>query len=227
MKADPPHDDAWDPQLAVRVDELTADLARRAGMTAPSVRIVARIGPRPSAARRRNGALGQLGLTMVLPRRAPVITLASSGVAAADDRVLEHLIAHELGHVAHLRAPAGRRYMAAVIAGLAGVGVALLLWMIGVLTQLATATNPWPWTVLVWPFVGLLSLALLGVRRRQEVAADAFAIDLVPDLGAAQRLFELEDGTGVLRETRAFSWVLAQHPSPRRRVQLMRQQLAT
>lgn len=196
-------------------------------MEAPSVRVVPRIGSRPSQARRAQGAIGQLGLTSGLPGREPVITLTSSAMTVLTDRSLEHLVAHELGHVAQLRSPAGRRYQRSVLVGLLLVGAGMLLWLLDAMTALSTGTHPWPWASLVWPIMPCLGLALLRVRRRQEIAADTFAIRLVPDLAAAARLFELEAGADALRAPRRLgAGLLAEHPAPRRALDRMRAQLA-
>lgn len=195
-------------------------------MPAPAVVVVASIGPRPRSRRRQRGALGQLGLTTAMPRRDPVITLAAAALDVDDVDVLDHLVAHELGHVAYLRSWAGRRYQRAVLIGLVILGLGLLAWFTGTVAQVSTGTNPWPWAALVWPTAGVLSLVLLAVRRRQELAADGFAIRLAPNLAAAGALFELEEGAGVLAESRAFSRLLAPHPPPRARLARMRRQLA-
>ncbi|MEJ7831464.1 MAG: M48 family metalloprotease [Nocardioides sp.] len=144
------------------------------------------------------------------------------------DRALEHLVAHELAHVAYLRSPVGRVRQALIGAVIVLMGLALTLAAGLNLASMIRRGSPWPEGVgfgLV--LAGVLGLAWLVFLRHQEVKADVFAIRLVPDLDAAAQLFRHEAGAEALRRRRhPLVGMLAMHPEPRLRLASMADALA-
>lgn len=222
-----PSSEPADSQLVARATAAVGRMSARAGIATPTVDVVPLLGRPVPAPQRRSVGTGGLAVTRFTPRRPIGILFARAALTDLSDAALNNLVAHELGHVIRFSTQAGRlRHYA---------------WAIGFL--LATL----PLAALV---VATRSGALVGAtaavalaylllqmfwQRREELAADRFAIELTADLAGTEELMRFYEENlrdeplpkrrlrraGALLDRR---W-LATHPEPQQRLMLMRRHL--
>lgn len=213
-------------QLTGRAASAVARMTRRAGI--PSVPVIVRplLGrPFPGAQQRRVGT-GGLAVTRFAPRRPVTIDFAAAALTDLSDSALDSLVAHELAHVIRYRTRAGRLRHHAWAGAFLAISLPLVVWVA------ATQSGA------VLALAGLASLTYLLVRtfwqRREERAADRFAILLTRDLPAAAELLGFYEQnmdvplpSGRLRRAAAARSrrVLATHPEPQDRLEAMRVEL--
>lgn len=214
-------------QLRGRAGAAVDRIARRAGT--PSTPVVVRplLGrPFPGAQHRAVGT-GGLAVTRFIPGRPVTVEFAAAALTDLSDDALDSLVAHEMAHVIRYRTRSGRLRHYAWPAAFLAVSLPLVVWV--AVTQSGA----------VLALVGMASLAYLLFRtfwqRREELAADRFAIELTQDLPAAAELMGFYEQNmdmplppGRLRR-RAASVTrrgLATHPEPQQRLAAMRAYLA-
>lgn len=217
-----------DEELLERAAAAVERISRRAGVVAPEVLVVSLLGrPFPGPQRRSLGT-GGLAVTRFIPRRPISVVFARAAVTDLSRAALDSLAAHELGHVLRYRTRAGRIRHYAWAIGFLVVTVFMAAWM--------AATQSGAMLVAT----AVIALAYLVIRtfwqRREEVAADLFAVALTTDLAGAEELMRFYEENmrdeplpeGRLRRTLALldrRW-LASHPEPQQRLQAMRHHLA-
>jgi len=212
-------------QLTCRAAAAVDDMAGRAGIPSTPVLVRPLLGrPFPGAQHRPVGT-GGLAVTRFLPRRPVTIEFAAAALTGLSDAALHSLVAHELAHVIRYRTRAGRLRHYAWLVALLVILLPLVVWAV------ATRSGA------VLGIAGMAALAYLLVRtywqRREELAADRFAIALTRDLPAAAELIGLYEQNmheplppGKLRHAaNALSRrVLVTHPEPQDRLEAMRVQ---
>lgn len=213
-----------DAALSERAAAVIDDLAAWAGVTAPPVRVVPLLGV---PLRSDSGVgVGGLAVTRALPGQPVEVVFAAAAITRLSSAALGSLAAHELAHVVATRSRPRNRYV--WMAGYLALAAALMLM---------TVTTP---DLLGFTVLGA-AVATFGfhavhaaVRRREEVAADLFALDLTGDLGGAEELIRFN--AGMLRSDRGgwpsfLLWLarverwVATHPEPHVRLAAMRRHL--
>lgn len=209
-----------DPALAQRAQEILDDLCAKAGERPVVVTVVPILGrPTPSSA----AGLGTGGPAVTRFRiNQPASILLASGAGVLSRAGLQSLLAHELAHAA---AYASRRsvlrHYAAVVPFF--LTVPLMIWV-----ALAVSIS------VALPVAALAATVLLAwwtsLSRRQEIAADLYAIDLTGDLDGATELMDLYISARTekrhdIRLVRTFEAYFETHPSPEARLAIMAQHL--
>ena len=195
-----------------------------AGADVPTVVVLPLLGRPFPGPQRRSVGTGGLAITRFAPGRPISIVLARAALTNLSVAALTNLIAHELAHVIQYRTLAGKVRHYAWAIGFLMVTLSMAAWMV------ATRSTP------MIAATGAVALAYLAVRmfwqRREELAADRFAIALTADLGGAEELMRfyeenmrdrpLPEG----RVRRAITLLerrwLATHPEPHDRLAAMR-----
>lgn len=209
-----------DPVLAVAAQALVDDLARRRDLPALTVTVVPILGrPVPGGSAGQVGT-GGLGLTRLHAGGRATIVLAAPA-ADLSEAALQALLAHELAHVERRDA---RRTMLTYYVCLSVLTVAVV-----VMTAVAASTS------IAVALAGVLGLLLFttvaAMSRREETAADLYAIELTRNLEAAAELMGLyiqARKAGRRRSRlRAFAEdrVWATHPEPEARLEAMQRHL--
>lgn len=215
--------------LQQRAAAAIAAVAAVANVPPPATDVVAILGA--PVAGEADGTVGDGGLAVTRFRagRPPTVVFARAALTGFSAGAVQSLAAHELGHVIRReRSSAAARYSWLV-------GYLLLVLAGAGLTAAAFAASP----QLAGPSLpATMSAAVvfLGLRftfdRREEAAADLFAIDLTRDLDAAAELMRFNE-KGLARPTPdggpAWSrlerrW-FATHPEPQARLAAMRRRL--
>jgi len=212
-----------DEQLLERAAAAVEQVSRRAGVAAPAVLVVPLLGRPFPGQQRRSVGTGGLAVTRFTPGQPVSIVFARAALTELSRRALDHLVAHELGHVIRYRTRIGRVRHYAWSIGFLAVTLPMAAWVVatqsGALLA-ATAT------------VALGYLVLRAVwQRREEGEADLFAIALTADLdGCAELMTFYEQNMrdeplpdGRLRRGLTIidrRW-LATHPEPHQRLQVM------
>ena len=183
------------------------ELARRAGVPVRDVLVV-------DASRRTtkvNAYVSGLGST----RR---VVLYDTLLREADEREIELILAHELGHRRE------RHVLKGTVLGMAGVVVAVVaVW--AVLGSKVASPDELPAALLVLAVLELLGLAPGSwLSRRWERVADRFSLDLTHDLESFERThLELaRKNLADLEPPRAAYVLLFSHPTPPERLALGR-----
>jgi Zn-dependent protease with chaperone function len=217
-----------DEQLRERAAAAVEQVSRRAGVAAPAVLVVPLLGRPFPGQQRRSVGTGGLAVTRFTPGQPISIVFARAALTEVSRRALDHLVAHELGHVIRYRTRIGRVRHYAWSIGFLAVTLPMAAWVVatqsGALLA-ATATVALGYMVLraVW-------------QRREEGEADLFAIALTVDLNGCAELMTFYEQNmrdeplpdGRLRRGLAIidrRW-LATHPEPHQRLQVMRDHLA-
>ena len=219
-----------DQALQQRAAAAIAAVAELANIAAPATDVVAIIGA-PTGAPERVVGDGGLAVTRFRAGRPATVVFARAAITGLSCAAVQSLAAHELGHVIRRdRTSAAARY-----AWLLGYLVLVLAG--GGLTVAALVTAP----QLAGPAVLATmstAVAFLGLRasfvRREEIAADLFAVDLTRDLDAAAELMRFcednvarplpDGGLGRAWSRLERRW-FATHPEPQARLVAMRRHL--
>ena len=219
-----------DQALQQRADAAMAAVAERANVAAPATDVVAILGVPTGDADHVVGD-GGLAVTRFRAGQPATVVFAQVALTGLSCAAVESLAAHELAHVIRRdRTSAGARYvwvlgylvLVLAGAGLTGAAVVAAPQLAGP-AMLATMTA---------------AVAFLGLRvafdRREEIAADLFAVDLTGDLDAAAELMRFYEDN-VVRPLPAGgfgrAWAhlerrwFATHPEPQVRLAAMRRHL--
>lgn len=205
-------------------------VAKLANVAAPATDVVAILGASSGDAEHLVGA-GGLAVTRFRPGRPATVVFARAAITGLSGAALQSLAAHELAHVIRRT----RTSPAARYAWL--LGYLLLVLAGGGLTATALVAAP----QLVGPALlatVTAAVAFLGLRvaldRREEIAADLFAVDLTRDLDAAAELMQFyednvarpqpDGGLGRAWARLERRWFAA-HPEPQARLGAMRRHL--
>ena len=215
-------------QLTGRAASAVDRIARQAGT--PSAPVVVRplLGrPFPGGQHRAVGT-GGLAVTRFIPGRPVTVEFAAAALTDLSDAALDSLVAHELAHVIRYRTRSGRLRHYAWPAAFLVASLPLVVWVAATQSGAALALT------------GVGSLAYLLLRtfwqRREELAADRFAIELTQDLPAAAELMgfyeqhmDMPLPAGRVRRTAATlsRRGLATHPEPQHRLEAMRGHLTS
>ena len=217
-----------DEELLERAVAVVERISSRAGVDAPAVLVVPLLGRPFPGPQRRSVGTGGLAVTRFTPRQQIRVVFARAAVTDLSTAALANLVAHELGHVIRYRTRTGRVRHYAWAIGFLLVTFFMAAWMV------ATQSG----AMLV--ATAVVALAYLVIRtfwqRREEAAADLFAISLTSDLAGTEELMRFYEENmrdeplpeGRLRRALAHfeqRW-LAPHPEPQQRLQAMRQHLA-
>ena len=167
-----------------------AAVASRASVAAPAVDVVAVLGVPLAHSREPMTGDGGLAVTRFRVARPPTVVFATAALTGLSPAAVHSLAAHELAHVIQReRSSATGRYV-----WLAGY-LALMVTGAG-LSATALATSPQlgglTLTATLATAVAFLSLQV-AFDRREEIAADLFAIELTHDLDAAAELMQFLD----------------------------------
>ncbi|HVM56865.1 MAG TPA: M48 family metallopeptidase [Gaiellaceae bacterium] len=183
------------------------ELARRAGVPVRDV-LVADASRRTTKV---NAYVSGLGRT----RR---VVLYDTLLAEADEREIELILAHELGHRRE------RHVLKGTLLGMAGAVVAVVaVW--AVLGSKVASPDELPAALLVLAVLELLGLAPgNGLSRRWERVADRFSLDLTRDLEAFERTQRelARKNLSDLEPPRVVYVLLFSHPTPPERLALGR-----
>lgn len=224
-RAAAPVDDA----LQQRAATAMASVAQLANVPAPATDVLAILGAPTSAPEREVGDEG-LAVTRFRAGR-PTVVFAQAALTGLSPAAVQSLAAHELAHVlrrAHSSTTAHYAwllgYLVLVLAGLSLTITALVaapqLAGPAMLATMAAAVA----------FLGLQ----VAFDRREEIAADLFAIDLTGDLDAASELmlfYENNLARPLPARGLGRAWALlerrwfATHPEPQARLAAMRRHL--
>ncbi|GAA1130320.1 M48 family metalloprotease [Nocardioides aquiterrae] len=219
-----------DQALQQRAAAAMAAVAERANVAAPATDVVAILGAPTGAA---DHVVGDGGLAVTRFRRGQPATVVFAQVALTglSCAAVESLAAHELAHVIRrARTSAAARYawvLGYLVLVLAGAGLTV--------TAVVAAPQLAGPAMLATMTAAVAFLALrVAFDRREEIAADLFAVDLTRDLDAAAELMRFyEDNVvrplpaGVLGRAWARlerRW-FATHPEPQVRLAAMRRHL--
>jgi Zn-dependent protease with chaperone function len=219
-----------DQELQQRAAAAMAAVAERANVAAPATDVVAILGA-PTGAPERVVGDGGLAVTRFRAGHPATVVFARAAITGLSCAAVQSLAAHELAHVIRRdRTSAAGRY-----AWLAGYLTLVLAG--GGLTVTALVVAP----QLAGPAVlatMTAAVAFLGLRvafdRREEIAADLFAVGLTRDLDAAAELMRfyednvarpLPDGRLGRAWARLERRWFATHPEPRARLAAMRRHL--
>ena len=221
-----------DQALQQRAAAAMAAVAERATVAAPATDVVAILGA-PTGDADRGVGDGGLAVTRFRAGHPATVVFAQVALTGLSCAALESLAAHELAHVIRRdRSSAAARYawvLGYLVLALTGAGLTVTAALAA--PQLAGSATLATMTAAV---------AFLGLRvtfaRREESAADLFAISLTRDLAAAAELMRFyEDNVvrhlpaGVLGRAWArleHRW-FASHPEPRARLAAMQRHLAS
>ena len=211
------------PELAERAQALLDDLCDQAGRPRVEVTVVPILGrPAPTSV----AGLGTGGPAVTRFRlNQPASILLASGAGVLSRAGLASLLAHELAHAAAhaTRRSVLRHYALALPFFLL---VPLMIWIaIAVSVSLATLV------------AGLAALLVLlwwtHLSRRQETAADLYAIDLTRDIHGAAELMDLYISARQDEKRRGGKVIrvlderyLGTHPTPETRLEAMRLRLS-
>lgn len=169
-----------DDDLLGRAAEAVKRISRRAGVAAPSVLVVPLLGRPFPGPQRRSVGTGGLAITQFTPGRPIGIVFARSALTDLSAAALDNLIAHELAHVIRYRTRAGRVRHYAWAIGFLLVTLSMAAWMVATRSGAMLAAT------------AAIALAYLVIRmswqRREELAADLFAIGLTTDLAGTEEL---------------------------------------
>ena len=219
-----------DQALQQRAAAAMAAVAERAKVAAPATDVVAILGA-PTGDGDRGVGDGGLAVTRFRAGQPATVVFAQVALTGLSCAAVESLAAHELAHVIRRdRTSAGARY--------AWVLGYLVLVLAGVSLTVTAAVVAPPLAGPAMVATMTAAVAFLGLRvafdRREEIAADLFAVDLTRDLDAAAELMWFyEDNVvrprpgGVLGRAWAHlerRW-FATHPEPQVRLAAMRRHL--
>ncbi|QSR24109.1 hypothetical protein CFH99_00525 [Nocardioides aromaticivorans] len=219
-----------DTALQQRAVTAMADVAQLANVAAPTTDVVAILGAPTGAPER---GLGDGGLAVTRFRDGyPTVVFTQAALTELSPAAVQSLAAHELAHVlrrAHSSTMA--RY-----AWLLGYLVLVLAGLTLTVTALAAAPQLAGPAMLATMAAAVAFLGLqVAFDRREEIAADLFAIDLTRDLDAATELMQFYE-TNLARPRPAHglgrAWTrlerrwFATHPEPQTRLAAMRRHLA-
>ncbi|WP_341925154.1 M48 family metalloprotease [Nocardioides psychrotolerans] len=207
-------------------------VASRASVAAPAVDVVTVLGvPLANSGGPVTGD-GGLAVTRFRVGHAPTVVFATAALTGLSPAAVHSLAAHELAHVIRReRSSAAGRY--AWLAGylvLMGTGASLGVTALGTSPQLGGLAL----TATLATAVALLGLQV-AFDRREEIAADLFAVELTHDLAAAAELMRfldehvtrpLPDGRPARGLARLERRWLAAHPPAPARLAAMRRHLA-
>jgi Zn-dependent protease with chaperone function len=219
-----------DQALQQRAAAAMAAVAELANIAAPATDVVAILGAPTGDADRVVGD-GGLAVTRFRAGHPATVVFARAAVTGLSCAAVQSLAAHELAHVIRR----DRTSAAAHYAWL--VGYLVLVLAGGGLTVTALAAGP----QLAGPAMlatMTAAVAFLGLRvafdRREEIAADLFAVDLTRDLDAAAELMRFyednvarplpDGGLGRAWARLERRW-FATHPEPQARLAAMRRHL--
>ncbi|NHC22962.1 M48 family metalloprotease [Nocardioides sp. IC4_145] len=221
-----------DQALQQRAAAAMAAVAERAKVAAPATDVVAILGA-PTGGDDRGVGVGGLAVTRFRAGHPATVVFAQVALTGLSCAAVESLAAHELAHVLRRdRTSAAARYawvLGYLVLVLAGAG--LTVTAVVAAPQLAGPAMVATMTAAV---------AFLGLRvafdRREEIAADLFAISLTRDLDAAAELMRFYEDSVVRRLPdgvldRAWArlerrW-FASHPEPQARLAAMHRHLAS
>lgn len=230
--------EAMPAQSLARVQTRFLSIGAAAGIETPPIGLVPILG---KPLQGWSGVLGNEGIAITKWQRRKNISVSVAASAARDltDAALDHVLAHELGHVIHYRH--ARAHIASwawtgLFAGVAGTLLwALLLSSTRALEGMATA-----WTI-ASPFIAVASVfAALGCKlwfqRREELRADRYAIVLLQSIDGVREVADYEhehmtaDPTNRAdalkgRKFRPYDRLLATHPPRSLRIRRMEQQV--
>lgn len=224
------HADPVDERLQARAAAAMAAVAALANVAPPAADVVAYLGT-PTGDDARPAGDGGLAVTRFRAGHPATVVFAQAALTGLSRPALQSLAAHELGHVVRReRSSAAARYgwlagyLALMLAG-GGLTVTALL----AAPQLAGPAMLATMSAAV-AFLGLQ----VAFDRREEIAADLFAVDLTRDLEAAAELMGFYE-ENVAKPTPAGglgrAWAhlerrwFATHPTPRVRLAAMRRHL--
>lgn len=207
-----------------------AAVAALANVTPPATHVVAYIGT-PTGDDARTVGDGGLAVTRFRAGHPATVVFAQAALTGLSPAAVQSLAAHELAHVIRReRSSSSARYswlvgyLALMLAG-AGITVMALL----AAPQLAAPA------LLATMSAAVAFLALrVAFDRREEIAADLFAVDLTRDLQAAAELMQFYEENlpqqvpvGALGRARSKieGRLFATHPEPRSRIAAMRRHL--
>lgn len=165
-------------------------VASSAGVTAPAVDVVAVLGVPIANSGEPVAGDGGLAVTRFRVGRPPTVVFASAALTGLSPAAVRSLAAHELAHVIRRErsSPAARfawlgGYLLLMVAGASvsviGLAMSPQLGGLALMATLATA-------------VAFLALQV-AFDRREEIAADLFAVELTLDLDAAAELMRFLD----------------------------------
>ena len=207
-----------------------AAVATLAKVTPPATHVVAYLGA-PTGDDARPVGDGGLAVTRFRAGHPAAVVFAQAALTGLSPAAVQSLAAHELAHVIRReRSSAAARYswlvgyLALMLAG-AGITVTALL---------AAPQLPAP-ALLATMSAAVAFLALrVAFDRREEIAADLFAVDLTRDLEAAAELMQFYEENlpqqvpvGALGRARSKieGRLFATHPEPQSRIAAMRRHL--
>ena len=212
-----------DEQLCGRAAAAVERMCQRAGVAAPTAVVVPLLGRPFPGAQPRLGT-GGLAVTRFRPGRPVGVVFARAALTELSDPALDNLVGHELAHVIRYRTLAGRARHYGWVLGFVLVQLAIATWMVAARSGAVLAA------------AGPVTLIYLAVRlfrqRREELAADRYAIELTADLAGAEELMGFYDQhmrdrparRGRLRRAAVSLGRrgLATHPEPQLRLAVMR-----
>lgn len=204
--------------------------AALANVAPPATDVVAYLGT-PTGDDARPAGDGGLAVTRFRSGRPATVVFAQAALTGLSRTALQSLAAHELGHVVrreHSSAAARYGWLVGYLAlMLAGGGLTVTAFLAA--PQLAGPATLATTSAAV-AFLGLQ----VAFDRREEIAADLYAIDLTRDLEAAAELMQFYEDN-LLQQVpagalgRAWSRferrLFATHPEPRSRIAAMRRHL--
>ena len=224
------HAEPVDEVLQAQAAAAIAAVAARANIAPPATNVVAYLGT-PTGADARPAGDGGLAVTRFRAGRRATVVFAQAALTGLSRGALQGLAAHELGHVVRReRSSAAARY-----GWLAGY--LILMLASGGLTVTALLAAP-QLAVPAMLATTSAAVAFLGLQvafdRREEIAADLFAVDLTRDLEAAAELMGFYEenvarplpagGLGRAWAQLERRW-FATHPDPQARLAAMRRHL--
>lgn len=219
-----------DATLRQRAAAAMAAVAQLADVAAPAADVVAFLGA-PSGAPERVVGDGGLAVTRFRAGRPATVVFAQAALTGLSDSAVQSLAAHELAHVVRRGCSSG----AARYAWLLGYLVLVLIGAGLTVTALAAAPQLAGPAMLATMTAAVAFLGLqVAFDRREEIAADLFAIDLTRDLDAAAELMRFyEDNVARPLPDRGLgrAWGLLErrwfstHPEPQARLAAMRRHM--
>lgn len=173
-----------DPELASAAQAQIASLAQRRGLRVPAVTVVSILGRPQSADRADVVGTGGLAVIRLHRRRRQATVLLAAAAASLSAPAREILLAHELAHFE-------RYYSSWRVQAMFYAWPACSIAVAGAALWAAVAIS----TSVAFGLAGLLGLLLLtayaATSRREETAADLYAIDLTGDPEAAAELMDV------------------------------------
>lgn len=222
-----------DDALRAKATAATNTVAAAAGVATPATEVVAILGSPTGTDQPHAVGTGGLAVTRFRRGRPPTVVFTQASLTGLSDAALQSLAAHELAHVIRHRessTPARYAWLAGYLL-LVAAGVGLTITAMLAAPQLAGPA-------LLATMVAVVAFLALRVafERREEIAADLFAIGLTRDLDAAAELMNFleENVSSPLPAGRlAGGWAqlerrwFAAHPEPRARLAAMSRRLGS